>query len=243
MMVILKLVPKVVWVGVAAAVLGLMLVPSFVRAEDSCGFISILLGCDQQQQAAEAQGALEVQKQDLANEAEQQAYNAKVAFEQLAVEREKAALAAQTETERTQIMGQVEVARARSQQESDKLNALVSERMNQTNAQATVNLAALQADTVKHVADTQVVVESNRIDALVWVAIIAAVCATGYGVHAYNKRKTVEAKLAAFKLLPPEARQIAAMLENDGVTYDLTPAGQVRTRHPATGQWVIAKGQ
>lgn len=240
-MIVLKLVPKIVWVGLAAALVGLMFVPNLVRAEDSCGFIGIILGCDQEQKAAEAQGNLQVQQQQLANAAEQQAYDAKIAFEQIAAERDKSAAVAQTESERVRIQGEAEQARVRAQLESDKLNALVSERMNQTNAAATVNLAALQADTVKHLADTQVVVESNRTDALIWVAVIAMACAGGYGIHAYNKRKTVEAKLMAFKLLPPEARQIAARLESEGLTYDLTPAGQIRTQHPATGQFVIVR--
>lgn len=239
-MVVLKLVPKIVWVGLMAALMVLMFVPSLVRAEDSCGFIGIVLGCDQQQKAAEAQGALEVQKQDLANEAEQQAYNAKVAFEQIAAERDAAAAAAATEQERIRIQGEAEQARVRAQLESDKLNVLVAERMNQTNAAATVNLAALQADTVKHLADQQTVVESNRIDALVWVAIIAAVCAAGYGVHVYNKRKEVEAKAKMLSVLGPDQLRIAADLENHGMTYDLTPAGQVVVVHPQTGQRVIA---
>lgn len=239
-MIVLKLVPKIVWVGLAAALLGLMFVPSLVRAEDSCGFIGIILGCDQEQKAAEAQGNLQVQTQQLANQAEQQAYDAKVAFEQIAAEREAAAAAAATEQERVRIQGEAEQARVRAQLESDRLGALVAERMNQTNAAATVNLAALQADTVKHLADQQVVVESNRTDALLWVAIIAAVCVAGYGAHVYNKRKEVEAKTKMLSVLGPEQRRIAADLESNGMTYDLTPAGQVVVVHPQTGQRVIA---
>lgn len=240
-MTVLKLVPKIVWVGLIAALIGLAVVPNIARAEDGCGLMGYVFGCDLDQQNAAGQAQYDLNQQQLANEAEKQAYDAKVAFEQIAAERDKAAAAAATEQDRIRIQGEAEQARVRAQLESDKLNALVSERMNQVNAAATVNLAAMQADTVKHLADQQVVVESNRTDALVYIAVIVALGVGGWGWYVWNKQREVEVKAKLLQILGPEQLRIAAQMENNGIPWEPSKAGQVMVQHPTTGQWVIAK--
>ncbi len=242
-MIVLKLVPKIVWIGLAAALVGLMFVPNLVQAEDSCGFVGIILGCDQEQKAAEAQGQQQVQMQDLANQAERDAYQAQVQAQQLANENAKAAAAAQNEQQRLAFENQARMAQIEANKASDQLNALVAERMNQTNAAATVNLAAIQADTVKNLATQQVQVEDRRSEMAMWAAIITVACCGAYGLRVYNKRKEVEAKAKLLTVLGPEQRRIAADLESEGVSFDLTPAGQIVTVHPQTGQRVIVSGR
>lgn len=240
---------------VLVAIVAIVAIPRLAHAQDGCGALGFLIGCDIKLREEKQKAQYNLDQQELVNEAaaiqasldaQKAAAQAKLEAEQAAikVQYDKAVLDAQTEQQRIEAQMQRDSQMANLNEkrlEVDKhiteLELQTRERMNALNSSAMLNTVALQSDMVKDVAATEVnIARENRIAAI---SVFAVVLVAGafLAFAAYQYRRGSEVKAGKLMVLGPGERELAYRLTMKGVPWDVDQQGELVARHQ--GEWVV----
>lgn len=195
-----------------------LVLPRPVAAQDGCGALGWLFGCDYELQATRAANENSQAMAQISAQATATALNAQQQAEQLRYQQWLASEQAQQELARIASRERVDSDRIRAELEQ----MYARERMASMAATTAFNVAALQSDAMVAVAASRTeAAQTNQVIALlVVVAVLAAAGSLAYVAAQY--RRTVEVQ-AAPRLLPRDEwqRQAVALLEARGVPWQL----------------------
>ncbi len=206
-------------------VVALALLPRPVYAQDGCGLLGAVFGCDYEQDEREAERA---------HVATMAQIEARATATALDIEARQFLASQQAQTELAQIASRERVDVDRIQAE---LEAMYSrERMAGLQATTSFNVAALQTDAVIAVANARTrEAQAQQVTALlIVVAVLAGAGAFAFAARQYRRAAEVQ---AVPQLLPPDdwQRRAVWMLEQRRVPWQLS--GQ-RLLAQIDGEWV-----
>lgn len=220
---------------VLAVIVGVVLliaVPRPVAAQDGCGLLSLLIGCDYDQRALQAerehnQAMLQINAQATAT-----ALGAQHQAQQLEYQRWLASEQAQQELQR--IAAKERVSQAEIQARLEQMRA--QERMNAVNATTSFNVAALQSDAMIAVADARAAAARDQ-QVTAFVMLVTALVVAGALIYAASQYRRVAEAQAHPYLLPADdwQRRAVALLEQKRVPYLLR---QQQLLAQIDGEWV-----
>lgn len=222
--------------ALVCAALFVALQPRPAHAQDGCGLLGMIIGCNYDQQAREAERQAAQQQAELAARQQAQQLAAQQQAQQLQYQQWLASEQAQTELQRIAANERISIAQIQAQLEQMR----VQERSNALSATTSFNVAALQSDAMIAVARAraaeaqagQVMVAMVALCVILCVAATAA--ATAYAAWQYRRAEEVR---AAPLLLPDDdwQRRAVALLDQRGIAWQLRDR---RLLAQIDGHWV-----
>jgi len=215
--------------------------PAVLHAQDGCGILTWITGCDMQLKQAEAQGNFQLNQQNLNNAAQAEANRAQLEAQAQANELVKQKQQADADYQAALLAAQTDAQRITAQQQHDARVAdlegqrlVINERINAVNANTAFNITALQADTAKTISANQAVVAQNLPTTLLLVLAIVLIVCSSTIAGIWLARRPKPAPRAP--LLLPEVERLRMQL----------PARQQEYSHLLDAQgrpWTVHNGQ